>query len=165
MQQLVTEALKNNLDLRVAAQRALEAQAQAGIARSQQFPTINGGASYTALQIPSSLAGNNSNGTPATSFFNGGGLTASAAWNLDFWGLYRRQTEAARAELLASQWAQRATRVTLVQDVAQAYFQLRSLDAQLEITRSTIKARQDSLQLTQSLEKYGAGSLADTRQA
>ena len=70
-----------------------------------------------------------------------------------------------RAELLASQWAQRATRVTLVQDVAQAYFQLRSLDAQLEITRSTIKARQDFLQLTQSLEKYGAGSLADTRQA
>ena len=165
LQQLVTEALKNNLDLRVAAQRVLEAQAQAGIVRSQQFPTINGGASYTALQIPSSLAGNNSNGTPATSFFNGGGLTASAAWNLDFWGLYRRQTEAARAELLASQWAQRATRVTLVQDVAQAYFQLRSLDAQLEITRSTIKARQDSLQLTQSLEKYGAGSLADTRQA
>ena len=165
LQQLVTEALKNNLDLRVAAQRVLEAQAQAGIVRSQQFPTINGGASYTALQIPSSLAGNNSNGTPANSFFNGGGLTASAAWNLDFWGLYRRQTEAARAELLASQWAQRATRVTLVQDVAQAYFQLRSLDAQLEITRSTIKARQDSLQLTQSLEKYGAGSLADTRQA
>jgi multidrug efflux system outer membrane protein len=165
LQQLVTEALKNNLDLRVAAQRVLEAQAQAGIVRSQQFPTINGGASYTALQIPSSLAGNNSNGTPNNSFFNGGGLTASAAWNLDFWGLYRRQTEAARAELLASQWAQRATRVTLVQDVAQAYFQLRSLDAQLEITRSTIKARQDSLQLTQSLEKYGAGSLADTRQA
>ena len=165
MQQLVTEALQNNLDLRVAAQRVLEAQAQTGIVRSQQFPTINGGASYTALQIPSSLASNNSNGTPNNSFFNGGGLTASAAWNLDFWGLYRRQTEAARAELLASQWAQRATRVTLVQDVAQAYFQLRSLDAQLEITRSTIKARQDSLQLTQSLEKYGAGSLADTRQA
>lgn len=65
LQQLVTEALKNNLDLRVAAQRVLEAQAQAGIVRSQQFPTINGGASYTALQIPSSLAGNNSNGTPA----------------------------------------------------------------------------------------------------
>ena len=138
MQQLVTEALKNNLDLRVAAQRVLEAQAQAGIVRSQQFPTINGGASYTALQIPSSLAGNNSNGTPATSFFNGGGLTASAAWNHDFWGLYRlsrraveRQTEAARAELLAGQWAQRATRVTLVQDVAQAYFQVRSPTPQI----------------------------------
>src|ERR1700722_14366787 len=57
LQQLVVEALQNNLDLRVAAQRVLEAQAQAGIVRSQQFPTINGGASYTALQIPSSLEG------------------------------------------------------------------------------------------------------------
>ncbi|WP_254061410.1 efflux transporter outer membrane subunit [Granulicella sp. L60] len=165
LQRLVTEALQNNLDLRIAAQRVLEAQAQVGIARSQQLPSVSAGASYSAIQIPSSLAGNNSNGTPATSFFNGGGFSASAAWNLDFWGMYRRQSEAARAELLASQWAQRATRTSLVQQVAQAYFQLRSLDAQLEITKSTIKARQDSLQLTQTLEKYGAGSLADTRQA
>jgi outer membrane protein, multidrug efflux system len=165
LQRLVAEALENNLDLRVAAQRVLEAQAQAGITRSQQFPLVNAGGNYSALQIPSSLAGNNSNGTPANSFFNGGGFSASAAWNLDFWGLYRRQTEAARAELLASEWAQRATRATLVQGIAQAYFQLRSLDAQLEITKSTIKARQDSLQLTQSLDNYGAGSLADTRQA
>jgi outer membrane protein, multidrug efflux system len=165
LQRLVAEALENNLDLRVAAQRVLEAQAQAGITRSQQLPSVNAGASYSALQVPSSLAGNHSNGTAANSFFNGGGFSASAAWNLDFWGLYRRQTEAARAEVLASEWAQRATRATLVQDVAEAYFQLRSLDAQLEITKSTIKARQDSLQLTQSLDKYGAGSLADTRQA
>lgn len=165
LQRLVAEALQNNLDLRVAAQRVLEAQAQVGITRSQQLPSISGGGSYSALQIPSSLAGNNSDGTPANSFFNGGGFSASAAWNLDFWGMYRRQSEAARAELLATEWAQRTTRATLVQDVAQAYFQLRSLDAQLEITKSTIKARQDSLNLTQSLEKYGAGSLADTRQA
>jgi outer membrane protein, multidrug efflux system len=165
LQRLVAEALKNNLDLRVAAQRVLEAQAQVGITRAEQLPSVNGGASYSALQIPSALAGNKSDGTPANSFFNGGGLSASAAWNLDFWGLYRRQTEAARAELLASEWGQRATRATLVQDVAEAYFALRSLDAQLEITKNTIKARQDSLQLTQSLEKYGAGSLADTRQA
>jgi multidrug efflux system outer membrane protein len=165
LKRLLTEALQNNLDLRVAAQRVLEAQAQVGITRSQQLPSVSGGGSYSALQIPSSLAGHNSDGTAANSFFNGGGFSASAAWNLDFWGMYRRQTEAARAELLASEWAQRATRVILIQEVAQAYFQLRSLDAQLEITKSTIKARQDSLQLTQSLEKYGAGSLADTRQA
>lgn len=165
LQRLVTEALQNNLDLRVAAQRVLEAQAQVGITRSQQLPSLNAGGSYSALQIPSTLVGNNSNGTPANSFFNGGGFSASAAWNLDFWGLYRRQTEAARAELLSSEWAQRATRATLVQEVAQAYFRLRSLDAQLEITKNTIKARQDSLQLIRSLENYGAGSLADTRQA
>ena len=165
LQRLVTEALQNNLDLRVAAQRVLEAQAQVGITRSQQLPSVNAGGSYTALQLPSSLAGSKSGGTLANSFINGGGFSASAAWNLDFWGMYRRQTEAARAELLASEWAQRATRTTLVEEVAEAYFQLRSLDAQLEITKNTIKARQDSLQLTQSLEKYGAGSLADTRQA
>jgi len=165
LQRLVTTALENNLDLRVAAQRVLEAQAQVGVTRSEQFPSVSAGGSYSALQIPSSFAGNKSDGTPANSLIRGGGFSASSAWNLDFWGLYRRQTEAARAELLASDWAQKATRATLVEDVAQAYFQLRSLDAQLEITKSTIKAREDSLKLTQSLEKYGAGSLADTRQA
>ena len=165
LQRLVTEALENNLDLHIAAQHVLEAQAQAGIVRSQQLPSINAGGSYSALQEPSSFAGTNADGTAKSSFINGGGFSASAAWNLDFWGMYRRQTEAARAELLASEWAQRATRVALVQQVAEAYFHLRSLDAQLEITQNTIKARQDSLQLTQQLEKYGAGSLADTRQA
>lgn len=165
LRRLIAEALQNNLDLRVAAQRVLEAQAQVGITRSQQLPSIGAGGSYSALQLPSGIAGKNSDGTPANSFLSGGGFSASAAWNLDFWGMYRRQTEAARAELLASQWAQKATRTTLVEQVAEAYFQLRGLDAQLEITKSTIKARQDSLQLTQTLEKYGAGSLADTRQA
>jgi multidrug efflux system outer membrane protein len=165
LKRLIEEALQNNLDLRVAAQRVLEAQDQVGIVRSQQLPSIGASGSYSALQLPSGIAGKNSAGTPANSFLNGGGFSASAAWNLDFWGMYRRQTEAARAELLASQWAQKTTRATLVQEVAQAYFQLRSLDAQLEITQNTIKARQDSLQLTQTLEKYGAGSLADTRQA
>ena len=165
LQQFVREALRNNLDLRTAAQRVLEAQAQVGITRSQQLPSVNGGAGYSALQIPSALAGKNSNGSTANSFFNGGGLSASAAWNLDFWGLYRRQTEAARAELLATEWAQRATRSALVGGVALAYFEMRSLDAQLEITQSTIKARKESLQLTLALEQHGAASLADVRQA
>jgi outer membrane protein, multidrug efflux system len=165
LQRLVGEALQNNLDLRIAAQRVLEAQAQVGVTRSQQLPSVNAGGSYTAFQIPSALAGNNSAGTPANSFFNGGGPSASAAWNLDFWGLYRRQTEAARAELLASEWGQRATRTALVQGVAEAYFELRSLDAQAAITENTIKARKDSLQLTQALEQHGAGSVADVRQA
>jgi multidrug efflux system outer membrane protein len=165
LQHLIQEALVNNLDLRIAAQRVLEAQAQVGIARSQQLPSISGGASYSALQIPSSLAGAKSDGTPANSFYRGGGPSASAAWNLDFWGLYRRQSEAARADLLASEWGQIATRTTLIQSVAEAYFELRSLDAQLSITENTIKARRESLKLTQVLEEHGAGSLADVRQA
>lgn len=165
LQHLVQEALTNNLDLRIAAQRVIEAQAQVGITRSQQLPSINGGGSYSALQVPSSLVGNNNNGILSNSFFNGGGPSAAAAWNLDFWGLYRRQTEAARAELLATEWGQRATRTALIQGVAEAYFQLRSLDAQAAITENTIRARKDSLQLTRSLDQYGAGSLADVRQA
>jgi multidrug efflux system outer membrane protein len=165
LQHLIEQSIANNLDLRIAAQRVLEAQAQVGITRSQQLPSVNAGGSYSALQIPSSLAGNNSNATPANSFFNGGGPTASAAWNLDFWGLYRRQSEAARAELLASEWGRKATQTALIQGVAEAYFELRSLDAQAAITENTIKARKDSLQLTQALEQHGAGSLADVRQA
>src|SRR5271156_5473126 len=165
LQSLVREALANNLDLRIAAQRVLEAEAQVGIVRSQQLPSISGGGSYSALQIPASLAGTKSDGTPANSSFRGGGPSASALWNLDFWGLYRRQSEAARADLLASEWGQRATRTTLIQSVAVAYFELRSLDAQLAITENTIKARQESLKLTQALEEHGAGSLADVRQA
>jgi multidrug efflux system outer membrane protein len=165
LQHLIEDALTNNLDLRIAAERVLEAQAQVGIARSQQLPSVSAGASYSALQIPSALAGTQSSGTPANSFYRGGGPSASAAWNFDFWGLYRRQSEAARADLLASEWGQRATRTTLIQTVAESYFALRSLDAQMAITENTIKARQDSLKLTQALEEHGAGSLADVRQA
>ncbi|AXC12605.1 RND efflux system, outer membrane lipoprotein, NodT family [Acidisarcina polymorpha] len=165
LQRLVEEALKNNLDLRIAAQRILEAQAQVGITRSQQLPSVNAGGSYSALQLPSGLAFANTSGAPTSSFISGGGFSASGAWNLDFWGLYRRQTEAARADLLSTEWAQKATRSALVEGVAEAYFQLRSLDAQLEVTNRTIQARKDSLKLVSELEKYGAGSLEDTRQA
>jgi multidrug efflux system outer membrane protein len=157
LQRLVEEALANNLDLRMAAERIAEAQARLGIARADQLPSISGGASYSGLQIPSSFAGK--------SLLNGGGFSASAAWNLDFWGMYRRQTEAARAELLASEWGQRTVRLTLMQDVAQAYFHLRSLDEQLKITQRTIDVRKDSVRLTELLEKHGASSLADVRQA
>lgn len=164
LQGLIAEALKNNLDLKIAAQRVLEAQAAVGVVRSQQLPSVGAGGSFTALQIPAGLANKNADGT-SNDFLRGGGFSASAAWNLDFWGLYRRQTEAARAELLQSEWAQRATRTSLIQDLAAAYFQMRSLDSQIEVTKNTIKAREESLKLTQSLENYGAGSRADTRQA
>ncbi|MEG9435095.1 efflux transporter outer membrane subunit [Edaphobacter sp. HDX4] len=164
LQRLVEEALKSNLDLKIATQRILEAQAQVGVVRSQQLPNLGAGGSFSALQLPAGLANKNADGT-SNDFIRGGGFSASAAWNLDFWGLYRRQTEAARAELLQTEWAQRATRSSLIEELATAYFHLRSLDSQLEITQNTIKAREDSLRLTQSLENYGAGSRADTRQA
>jgi len=87
------------------------------------------------------------------------------AWNLDFWGYYRRMTEAQRAYLRATEWAQQTTYSTLVEDVATDYYQLRTLDAELAITQDTIKARKASLDLTNKLEQGGNSSLADVRQS
>jgi multidrug efflux system outer membrane protein len=151
--------------VQIAAQHVLEQQDQVGITRAQQFPTVSGGGSSTAIGLPSSLLKSiNSNGTTAKNFYTSG-FTLSAAWNLDFWGLYRRQTEAARAQLLATEWGRRVTIDTVIENVATAYFQLRTLDAELEITRRTLEARKQSLQLTQTVEQGGSGTLADVRQA
>ena len=92
-------------------------------------------------------------------------VNLALAWELDFWGKYRRATESARATLLANQWAREAVVSTLVSDVATAYFELRALDLQLEISRRTLASRQDSLQLTQTLANGGATSMLDVRQA
>lgn len=164
LQSLLAEALSANPDLKITAERILEAQAQAGIVQSEGRPSVSAGGSYSALQLPSGLLATDTN-IRQGDFLRGGGPTASAAWNLDFWGLYRRQTEAARADLLQAVWVRRASQVSLIENVAYSYFRLRSLDEQLEVTNNTIKARHDSLELTQLLEQYGAGSRADTRQA
>ena len=92
-------------------------------------------------------------------------MNVSAAWELDFWGKFRRATEAARANLLASEWARKEVVSTLVANVATAYFQLRALDLQLEISKRTLDSRQESLRLTQVLANGGATSLLDVRQA
>jgi multidrug efflux system outer membrane protein len=159
LQELIRKALANNYDLRIAAQRILEQQAQVKITRSQQFPTVNVGGTAIGATLPSSLR------TQISSPFVSGAFNLSAAWTPDFWGLYRRQTEAARAQLLAQTWAQRAVRLTLVQQVASEYLQLRALDAQLEITKATLKVRRDSVDLTKTLESGGSVPLSDVRQA
>jgi multidrug efflux system outer membrane protein len=158
LQDLIRIALHQNYDVRIAATRILQAQAQLGITRADQLPTISGAAQ----------AVNERN--PKTKLFrqyetSANQVDLSLAWELDFWGKYRRATESARAILLANQWAQEAVVSTLVSDVATAYFQLRSLDLQLEISRRTLASRQDSLQLTQTLANGGATSLLDVRQA
>jgi multidrug efflux system outer membrane protein len=158
LQELIRTALQQNYDVRIAATRILQAQAQLGITRADQFPTISGGASAVNERIPE------------TKLFrqyetSANQVDLSLAWELDFWGKYRRATESARAILLANQWAHEVVVSTLVSDVATAYFQLRSLDLQLEISRRTLASRQDSLQLTQTLANGGATSLLDVRQA
>ena len=133
LQALIRKALANNYDLRIAAQRILEQQAQVKITRAQQFPTLSVGGTGIGAALPSSL------GTSIGSPLVDGSFSLSSTWTPDFWGQYRRQTEGARATLLAQKWAQRAVQITLVQQVATAYLQIRALDTQLEITKETLK--------------------------
>ena len=92
-------------------------------------------------------------------------LTASVAWELDFWGKFRRATEAARANLLASEWGRRAVATSLVSQVASAYFEMRAFDRQLEVATRTLASRRESLRLTEVAASGGATSLVDVRQA
>jgi len=159
LQELIRKALANNYDVKIAAQRILEQKAQVKITRANEFPTLSFGGTGIGASLPSSL------GTSIASPLVDGAFSLNASWTPDFWGQYRRQTEAARATLLAQEWAQRAVRLTLVEDVATDYIQLRAYDRQLEITQNTLRVRQDSLDLTKKLESGGSSPLSDVRQA
>jgi outer membrane protein, multidrug efflux system len=158
LQALIRTALQQNYDVRIAGARILQAQAQLGITRADQFPSVSAGANISDQR------------TARSSFFpaferSTGQLNVSAAWELDFWGKFRRATEAARANLLASESARQEVILTLVANVAASYLQLRALDLELEISRRTLASRQESLRLTTILADHGSTSLLDVRQA
>jgi outer membrane protein, multidrug efflux system len=158
LQGLVRTALTQNENLRIAAARVLEAEAQLGITRADQYPTVAveaaGGAARTAATttLPARTAG---------ALRIGG----SVDWALDFWGRFRRATESARAQLLSTGWGRRTVLTTVISDVANAYFELRALDLQLDIAQRTLASRRQSLQLTQLRETGGVTSLLDVREA
>jgi len=158
LQSLIRTALANNYDARLAAERVVAAQAQLGIVHANQLPTVSAAGALTSLR---------SEQTSVLPVFRSesGQLALSAAWDLDFWGKYKKATEAARADLAASEWGQKAVARTLVSNVASAYFQLRMLDSELEITQETLKSRQESLRLTKALSDGGSAPLMDVRQA
>ena len=135
LQQLVRTALQHNYDVQIAASRVIQAQAQLSITRSNQYPVVSAG-----------LDGLDERNPKVNSFFpnytiNTGELNLSVIWNLDFWGKYRRETEAARDALLATEWGQRAVITSVVSSVATAYFQLRELDLALEISKADAELR------------------------
>jgi outer membrane protein, multidrug efflux system len=159
LQQLIRTALQHNYDVQIAATRVLQEQAQLGVTRSNQFPVVSAG-----------LNGQRERNPKLNSFFptyqlKTAELDVSVLWNLDFWGKYRRETEAAQAGLLATEWGRRAVITSVVSSVATAYFQLRELDLALEISQRTLSSRQDSLRLTQVLFDNGSASLLDLRQS
>src|SRR5262249_36401179 len=131
LRDLIQTALAQNYDLEIAAARVLQAQAQVGIVRSQMFPMITGAGSGQAARIAETASRGPPPGVTAVVTF--GTLSLGMTWEIDVWGRIRRLTESARAEYLSSQDAQRAVLITVIADVATAYFQLRALDLQLEI--------------------------------
>ncbi len=155
LQALLKEALTNNYDIRIAATRILQANANLGITRANQFPTVGGTGSIENIQ--------------STPLFTGSPwvdtLGLQMNYIVDFWGQYRRATEAARANLLASQYAQNVVQITLISEIASAYFALRQYDAQLEISKQTVDADKEILRLNTINFKGGYYSLTDVDQA
>ena len=154
LQGLIKEALVNNYDVRIAAARVLEADAALGITRSNQFPSVN-------------LAGSlqNQRTQPYSGNATVGSLAVQASWILDFWGQFRRATEAARAILLSTQYGQDVVRITLISSVAQDYFQLRNLDAQLEFSKSMLDANNEILKINTAKFQGGDAAITDQLQA
>jgi outer membrane protein, multidrug efflux system len=155
---LIEEAFKNGYDARLAAARVEEARARYGIARSDLLPQAGYTAGWTRER--------------QDQFFNPSGATDTKwtaklgfSWELDLWGRIRRLNEAARARYLASEEARRGVLLSLASDVAIAYFELRELDAELEIARRTTSAFQDTYDLFGRRLEGGAASALETSRA
>jgi len=160
LQALIRTALAENYDLRVAVSRILQAQSQVTVARSQQFPTVDAGASAPYAGY---IGGEKPPSSPRDTFEPQGGL--GVAWELDLWGKFRRNTEAAWADLLTAEEVRYAVMTTLVAQVAQAYLTLRTLDLTLEISKRTVTSREESRDLVQARLDGGVAGILDLRQA
>ena len=160
---LVTTALKQNFELRIAAERVLQARAVYGISRADRLPTVDAVASETATHLSQRGGTPLPPGVDNDVAFTEAGF--SLGWELDVWGRVRRLNEAARAQYLASDEARRGVLTTLVADVAQNYLALRAFDLELEIARRTREIASDGLRLTEARRGQGLSSGLDVRQA
>jgi outer membrane protein, multidrug efflux system len=154
LQELIRTALKQNYDLQLATERINAARAQVAITRSSLFPQVSTNANF-----------NGGKENLEQSKYNFLTLTGDAAFQLDLFGRLRRATEAARAELLATEDARQTVILTLVSDLANDYFTLLQLDLQLAITHDTVKTQTDSVKLTNFRLEHGVATKLDVLQA
>lgn len=154
LQELIRIALKQNYDLLIATERINESRAQVAVIRSALFPQLSGNGNFAGGK----------EGTFQTKF-NFMSLTADAAFQVDIFGKLRRATQAARAQMLATEEAQRTVTLTLVSDVASAYFLLLQLDLELQITRDTVVTQEGSVKLTSFRLDHGVATKLDVLQA
>jgi multidrug efflux system outer membrane protein len=165
LRDLIEEALANNLDLRAASARVLQAQAHLAAVRSQFFPQIGAGYEYNRSEVSGDLGlGKFDFPTTFDSEQNAAGFTL-LQYEADFWGKIRRSSEAARARLVATEEGRHMVQAGLVAAIATAYVSLREQDHELSIARRTLDARKKSLELIDARQKGGQGPLTDVRQA
>ena len=163
LHELITTAVVANRDLQVAVARVLDSRARLGVARAAQFPQVNASGSYEYTRPFSK----NSPMAQGAEIFTGDDWQAGMdlTFELDLWGRLRRGTEAARAELLASEETRRVVLMTLVADVARTHFDLLELDDELEIARRTLQTRQASLELQRRRFGQGLSTQLDVERA
>ncbi len=140
MKALVDEALRNNYDVRAAAWRVEEFRARAGIARSELFPQIQYQAEWSRSRQSGFIL-------PGSKPVNVHDVNLGLSWEIDLWGRVRRLSEAALAQYLSTREARLGVLLSVVSEVGQAYFELRELDAQLEIARRTTETFQGTYDL------------------
>lgn len=147
---LIEEALKNNDDLKLAVANVQKARAQYGISKADMFPQIDLDASAKRQRKSSKAYPSNYGG-----IYNDYGFSASAAYELDFWGKVRNQKNADYSSLLATDANKEALRISLIVDVATYYFNLVSINEQLRIANESLKSYEDTLKYRETQLKYG----------
>ncbi|HXV62804.1 MAG TPA: efflux transporter outer membrane subunit [Vicinamibacteria bacterium] len=166
LRRLITTALEENRDLKIAIERIEEARALYGISRSELYPqvdarAIGGGLRFSEGSLTHTPeTGENRDNTKA--LYN---LDVGFSWELDFFGRVRRANEAERARILQTQEARRSVTITLVSEVARAYMELRDLDRRLEISRRTLESRREYVELARERFEGGVTPEVDWRQA
>ena len=144
LKDLIHQALLANFDLRIAAARVEQARARAGIARSFLFPEVDLSGGYSSQQV-SRLTEPPGDGGQDDRKYSNYDLGFTLSWEIDIWGRIRREREAAVALFMGSEEIRRGVVITLVADVARAYFVLRTLDLELEISRSTVEINDETV--------------------
>ncbi|MGA8854918.1 MAG: TolC family protein [Christiangramia sp.] len=150
LQDYIEKGLENNIDIRIALQQIIAAEAYVKQGKAGYLPTINGNGTYTHQELSK-----NSQFGSLFSSVNQYQLSADLSWEADIWGKIRSQKRAFKASYLQSIAAHQAVKTRLIASIASTYYQLLSLDEQIRITEKTIETRENSLETTQALKEAG----------
>ncbi|MGR7812597.1 efflux transporter outer membrane subunit [Lacinutrix undariae] len=147
----ITQGLQNNLDIRVALQQMVAAEAYAKQGKAGYLPTLSVGPNYTRQEFSSN--------SQFGSIFNGGldsyDVTANLSWEADVWGKIRSNKRAGNAGYLQTVAAHQVVKTQLISSIASVYYQLLALDAQLEVTKKTVETRASSVTTIKALKDAG----------